>query len=79
MLFPMGRNELRKTIIAGCELAKVPAFAPNRLRHSAGTEVRAKFGLEAAQVVLGHTRADVTQTYAERDQAKAREVARKIG
>jgi integrase len=52
---------------------------PNQLRHSVATEVRAKFGLEAAQVLLGHSNADVTQTYAERDMAKAREVARKIG
>jgi integrase len=54
-------------------------WSPNRLRHSAGTEVRREFGLEAAQVVLGHSRADVTQIYAERDSAKAVEVARQIG
>ncbi len=59
--------------------AKVPRFHPNQIRHTVGTEVRAKFGLEAAQVLLGHSRADVTQTYAERDMAKAVEVARKIG
>ncbi len=52
---------------------------PNQLRHASGPRCRAKFGLEGAQVLLGHTRADVTQTYAERDMAKAREVARKIG
>ena len=54
-------------------------WAPNRLRHSAGTEVRAKFGLEAAQVVLGHAAADVTQIYAERDLALATQVAREVG
>lgn len=54
-------------------------WAPNRLRHSAATEVRREFGLEAAQVVLGHSKADVTQIYAERDIAKGREVARQIG
>ena len=42
-------------------------FLDNRLRHTAGTEVRKAFGLEAAQCVLGHSRADVTQIYAERD------------
>ncbi len=46
-------------------------WSPNRLRHSAGTEIRKRFGLEAAQVVLGHSAADVTQIYAERDLAKA--------
>jgi site-specific recombinase XerC len=52
---------------------------PNQIRHTVGTEVRSKHGLEAAQVFLGHSRADVTQTYAERDLAKAADVARKIG
>jgi integrase len=54
-------------------------FHPNQIRHTVGTEVRARYGLEAAQVLLGHSRADVTQTYAERDLAKAADVARKIG
>jgi integrase len=52
---------------------------PNQLRHSRATEVRRQFGLEAAQVVLGHSRADVTQVYAERDTSLAVEVMRKIG
>jgi integrase len=52
---------------------------PNQLRHTAATEIRARFGLEAAQAVLGHARADVTQVYAERDLEKAREVMREVG
>lgn len=54
-------------------------WSPNQLRHTAGTEIRRRFGLEAAQVILGHAAADVTQVYAERDADKAREVARQIG
>jgi integrase len=54
-------------------------WQPNQLRHAAATDIRAKFGLEAAQVVLGHSRADVTQVYAERDLEKAREVMREVG
>lgn len=52
---------------------------PNQLRHSMGTAIRQRFGLEAAQVVLGHSKADVTQVYAERDQRLAVEVARQVG
>jgi integrase len=52
---------------------------PNQLRHSAATKIRAAFGLEAAQTVLGHARADVTQVYAERDLSKAIEVMREVG
>jgi integrase len=54
-------------------------WSPNQLRHAAGTEVRRKFGLEAAQVVLGHAKADVTQVYAERDMALAAAIMQKIG
>jgi hypothetical protein len=43
------------------------------------TEVRARFGLEAAQVYLGHGSANVTQIYAERDRSLAEKVAREIG
>jgi len=54
-------------------------WAPNRLRHTAATELRKRFGLEAAQVVLGHRMADVTQIYAERDLDKAAAVIREVG
>jgi integrase len=64
------------------ELAKWQAdhrWAPNQLRHTAATEIRREFGLEAAQVILGHSQANVTQVYAERDLAKGIEVAKRIG
>lgn len=54
-------------------------WGPNRLRHSRGTEVRKAFGLEAAQVTLGHRKADVTQIYAERNEELAKQVAREAG
>ncbi len=63
----------------GIEPILLPHWHANQLRHSRATEVRQKYGLEAAQVILGHARADVTQTYAERDAALAMEVSRKIG
>jgi integrase len=52
---------------------------PYQLRHAYATRVRKEHGLEAAQVLLGHSRADVTQVYAERNEALATEVAAKIG
>src|SRR5262249_13204954 len=57
----------------------VPYWHPNQLRHLHGTEVRRRFGLEAAQVALGHAKADVTQVYAERDLTLAVQVAAQIG
>ncbi|WP_439630865.1 tyrosine-type recombinase/integrase [Gemmata sp.] len=59
--------------------AGVPVWSPNQIRHAFATEVRHGFGLEAAQVLLGHARADVTQVYAERDAALAARVAAEIG
>ena len=51
----------------------------SQLRHSCGTEVRRKYGIEAAQVVLGHTTANVTEIYAERNLKLAVNVAKEIG
>lgn len=59
--------------------AGVGHWHPNQLRHTYGSEVRRRFGLEAAQVALGHSHAAVTQVYAERDERLGLEVARDIG
>lgn len=64
---------------AGEEAVSLPHWHPNQLRHSKATEIRREFGLEAAQVILGHARADITQVYAERDARLAVDVARTIG
>jgi integrase len=52
---------------------------PHQLRHNYATNIRKQFGLEAAQILLGHSKADVTQIYAERDMDQATTVAEKIG
>jgi integrase len=57
----------------------LPNWFPLQLRHSRATEIRRQFGIEAAQVSLGHSRADVTQVYAERNERLASEIAAKIG
>jgi integrase len=59
--------------------AGVEFWHPNQLRHLFATTVRKTYGLEGAQVALGHARADVTQVYAERDQTLASKVALAVG
>ena len=59
--------------------AGMPPWSPNQLRHAAATAVRRAYGLEAAQLILGHQRADTTQIYAERDFSRAREIMRVVG
>ena len=68
-----------RAITRACVTADVPPWHPNQLRHNAATRLRKEYGLEVAQVVLGHRTADVTQVYAERDHSKAREVMARIG
>jgi integrase len=63
----------------GCGKAGIEVWHPHQLRHSHATEVRRQFGLEAAQVALGHAQANVTEVYAERDLALAVKVATAIG
>lgn len=70
---------LRRAIHRACDKAGVERWAPNQLRHAAATEVRAKFGLEAAQTILGHSTARMSEHYAEQNLAAGAEVARAIG
>lgn len=54
-------------------------WSPNQLRHATATEVRKKHGIEGAQVTLGHSSANVTQVYAERDRQLGIAIALEIG
>ncbi|MBP3959536.1 tyrosine-type recombinase/integrase [Gemmata sp. G18] len=68
-----------KAVARASRRAGAPHWHPNQLRHLLATEVRKTFGLEAAQVVLGHSNAAITQVYAERDLTRALMVAQQIG
>jgi integrase len=57
----------------------VPHWHPHQLRHNRGTEVRRKYGIEAAQVALGHAKANVTEIYAEKNLEQAQKIAREMG
>jgi len=72
-------NTYRQAITYATANANVPHWHPNQLRHAFASRVRREFGLEAAQTLLGHAKADVTQVYAERDLKTAIEAARRIG
>jgi integrase len=88
-------NSYRRAVHRACALAfpppdglsddeqkqwrKAHQWHPNRLRHSAATLIRQQFGLEAAQVTLGHASADVSQIYAERDYELAAKTAKALG
>ncbi|MCR9245157.1 MAG: site-specific integrase [bacterium] len=72
-------SSYRKAIAHACRAAGVEPFGPNRLRHTALTEARRRAGLDAAQVLGGHTDAKTTQRYAEVLPAAAIQYARRHG
>lgn len=74
--YPVPKNATREEIQARNEKYH---WTPNQLRHLAATTIRREFGLEASQVVLGHSSANTTEIYAQRDLRLAMEVMRKIG
>lgn len=68
-----------QAIRRACEAAGITAWSPNQLRHARATELRRMFGLDAAGAVLGHSRLETTQVYAERSVELAISVAMKTG
>ncbi len=88
-LLPNGRLETKKAFLARlteaereelCTWREQHRWHPHQLRHTAGTLIRREFGLEAAQLALGHSSAKVTDAvYAERDFDRVMEVMKRIG
>jgi len=73
-------DSYRRAIVRACARAGIPAWHPHQLRHTYATAVRREYGLEAAQILLGHGSAQVTDAvYAERDLARAKRIAARIG
>jgi len=68
-----------KAISNAATKAGVDRWSANQLRHTRATEIRSKYGLEAAAAILGHSEIGVTQIYAEADVQRALEVTRKTG
>jgi integrase len=55
------------------------SWHPHQLRHSAATNLRKNFGLEPAQVILGHKTLTVTQVYAEKNVEAAMRIMSEVG
>jgi integrase len=63
----------------GCRRAGIDPWHPNQLRHNAATFLRKEFGLDVARAVLGHSDADTTTIYAERDRGLAVAAMERVG
>jgi integrase len=73
------RRSYRVAVVRACQKAGVPPWSPLQLRHTAATRIRAQFGLEAAKAILGHSRVETSQIYAERDLGRAEQIMAEIG
>lgn len=69
----------RRAIQTACLKVGVARWHPHQLRHSAATEIRKRFGIEASRVILGHEDLRATQIYAEEDRNRGVEIMRQIG
>jgi integrase len=72
-------TEKRERLRLAAEWRNENVWSPHQLRHTRATVIRKQFGLEAAQVVLGHADCKVTEIYAERDFELAARVMKEIG
>ncbi len=72
-------DSYRRAIHRAYDKLKIEKWSPNRLRHTASTEIRRRFGIDTARAVDGHSAASTTEIYAELDLSKAVEVMRSLG
>ena len=63
----------------GKKPSEIPHWSPHQLRHTALTQARKEFGLEASSTYGGHKKMNVTEIYAEKNMALADKVALKMG
>jgi integrase len=70
-------NEFRQQWCSEPDL--LPLWSPHALRHAKGHLIREKYGVEAAQAILGHDSLDATQIYSERRLELAKTIAAETG
>lgn len=68
-----------KAIRYACKKLGIPEWGPNRLRHNALSRLEAKYGIELARIVAGHTSAETTEVYLERDLRRAVDAVAEAG
>jgi integrase len=73
------KDSFRKAVERACNAAGVQRWHPHQVRHTKGTEVRERYGLDGAQVILGHARVSTTQVYARVNEQLGEKIAAEIG
>ena len=70
-------NRERKKVDPAAE--EISKWSPYQLRHSFATNMRRDYGVEAAQLGLGHARTNIVDVYAEKNLSLIVDIARKSG
>jgi len=73
------RHSYARAIARACKKAGVPHWHPHQLKHVCGTDVRKKFGLEAARAYMGHSKVSTAELYAEKDMGMVEQIALEMG
>ncbi|MEX0784682.1 MAG: site-specific integrase [Dehalococcoidia bacterium] len=73
------QTELGRLKAEAAEWRRKYVWSPNQLRHTRATILRERYGIEAAQLVLGHSDPRITEIYAERDFAAAAKIMGEVG
>lgn len=73
------KNSYAQAIRRACLKAGIPTWHPHRLRHAAATAIRARYGLEQARALLGHSKSSTTEIYAQRDLDTAKGIMGEVG
>jgi hypothetical protein len=71
-------NTFQQSVRKTCRKLDVRVWKLLEIRHTRGTEVRERYGVEGASASLGNT-IEAAQIYAERNRAMARKIAAEIG
>lgn len=80
---PFRRDTYTNAVHRGVEKARaahvpVPKWSPNKLRHAILTDIRDRFGIEAAQAYAGHARPEMTAHYTRETEALLRRIAAEL-
>jgi integrase len=78
-LFRVARATIGNQVKAACDELEIERFSPHWLRHNAASWLREEYGLDVAQIMLGHASASMTELYAHLNLKKAITVARDAG
>jgi integrase len=61
------KRAYNRAVERACLRTGIPPWSPGQLRHTTATELRRLYGLEYTAKVLGHSKVETTQVYAETD------------